>query len=58
MRQRRNWYGRTDIGQRLPFVALNWCGEGERSPPRQRQRVAEHNKCRKPKVEMKAECVC
>lgn len=33
MRQRKSWYGRTDIGQRLPFVALNRHGEGERSPP-------------------------
>lgn len=56
MRQRKSWYGRTDIGQRLPFVALNRHGEGERSPPRQRQGVAKHKKCRKPKVEMKAEC--
>lgn len=59
MRQRKSWYGRTDVGQRLPLVALNSHGEGDRSlPHRQRQGVAKHYKCGKPKVEMKAECVC
>lgn len=55
MRRRQSWCGETGTAQRLPPVALNGAWQRQEEPPSQRQGVAEHNECRKPKVEVKAE---
>lgn len=54
-RQRQSWCREAGTAQRLPPVARNGAWQRQEEAPSQRQGVAEHNECRKPKVEMKAE---